>query len=292
MRITTLLILLLLIPFNLKAYGYGAKDPIVLGYKAIAKALAKKDWESVQKQIGKLKGQIGELKNMQGLDLQTSFDKAVKDKNKELLSSTWIKLTTETARSHLWWNLQEEISDRKKAKLRVQAIELFLKNILGNIIKNKDVKKYKRLLEVIKEMNKSLGNPGVFGVGKVAKDEKKFLELVLEFDGIIWETLPESAPKWLSNFIKIKKDDREKQALKLIKEALIQTKNAPSFSTRKESIDKIQTLLRYTKIKDWQELMQKTYSLMGSPKTDKKAEAKASKTFNSTIDKILEKIKN
>lgn len=270
------------------AYGYGAKDPLILGFKKLKTHLSKQDWKSIEKEIKTLEAQIKNIKKFFGEDLQKDFDEAVSSKDRKMLANTWVKLTAQTCRLHLWWNLQEGLKDEKavmkRCKSRVDSVNRLLKDILGAPIKANSPERHKKIALVVANLRECLGSPGIFGAAKVAPDAVKFLEKSLEFDDLLFKSFSHLKPEWVKNM-------SESKAKEMANTHLNSLKTAKDFNTRFIELSKALTALNVSKVKDWKKTFVKLYPLMGAPSEGKKSERAAHADFSKTIDALINILK-
>jgi hypothetical protein len=285
-KFMTFLVFSSLICFQSKglSYGYGIKDPLIIGLKSVKIRLKKKDWTGIAKDVKTLSPQIINAKKLYGLNIQEEFDKAVSNKDIGLLANTWINITANTCRLHLWWNLHEGLSNMKRSKPRIDSINRLFKDVLGKPVKKKDLALYKKIMTCMMELRASLGSPGAFGVGQVDPDINKFFDKYLEFQDLIFEAFPPIKSKGLEN---IKEDKASEQAI----EFLNKSKGAKDFLSRNNQLEKSLAALKLTKKINWKALFIKLYPLMGKPADDKEAEQPVDKNFSEVIDELVKTIK-
>ena len=166
-------VLLLLAIAKVNAYSYAAagKEPVIDGREAILVALEKNDFKRVQVELTTLNEELIYLKKEHDVDLIKPFAEALKQQDKQQIE----KLIDVALLEEIIRRLQgakKNLHDYQVAKVLVVKSNLFL-----NLLKPKlDTKNREQANVAINGLLKSIGNPGVFGVGQAPADEKVFSE--------------------------------------------------------------------------------------------------------------------
>lgn len=157
------MILVLLVALPLLSCPFDEEDSAVTidAYKAISKEVRSGDFEKAKEEILKQK----ELYEYFGKDIYSGLLKAVDDKNsdeiKKMLDRSMVLEIKE-----LLDKVETDFNSYKKARLLLIKAKKHLK------VLTKDKKTHK----LMKQMLKSLGNPGLMGMGKKEADKGLFLE--------------------------------------------------------------------------------------------------------------------
>lgn len=172
-KLILLPILLFLIASNATAYSYAAagKEPVIDGREAILVALANEDFKQVEAELSKLNEELIYLKNEHDVDLILPFENALKRQDKLKIEQLIdVALLEEIIRR--LEGAKTNLDDYQVAKVLVVKSKLFL-----DLLKPKLAAKESEQANVaINGLLKSIGNPGVFGVGLAPADEKAFVE--------------------------------------------------------------------------------------------------------------------
>jgi len=165
--------LLFLMVTNASAYSYAAagKEPVIDGREAILVALDKSDFKQVESELNKLNEELIYLKKEHDVDLIQPFENALKNQDKQQIE-TLIDVAVYEEIVRRLEGATTNLNDYQVAKVLVVKSKLFL-----DLLKPKLDSKYSEQASLaINGLLKSIGNPGVFGVGQEPADEKAFTE--------------------------------------------------------------------------------------------------------------------
>ncbi|MCP4326438.1 MAG: hypothetical protein GY951_03580 [Psychromonas sp.] len=170
-KLMLLPVLLLLMISNATAYSYAAagKEPVIDGREAILVAMQKGDFKQVDLELAKLNEELIYLKKEHDVDLIQPFKVALENRDKKQIEGLIdVALYEEIVRR--LEGATTNLNDYQVAKVLVVKSKLFL-----DLLKPKlDSNNSEQANLAINGLLKSIGNPGVFGVGQEPADEKAF----------------------------------------------------------------------------------------------------------------------
>jgi len=153
------------------AYSYAAagKEPLIEGREAILVAMQKSDFKVVETELFKLNEELLYLKNEHHVDLITPFENALKKQDKEQIDKLIdVALVEEIIRR--LDGAKTNLNDYQVAKVLVVKSKLFLDLLVVKL----NPQNSEQANVAINGLLKSIGNPGVFGVGKAPADNVAF----------------------------------------------------------------------------------------------------------------------
>ena len=164
-------LVLIFLSSQVSAYSYAAagKEPVIDGREAILTALSTQDYAVVASEVGKLSDELDYLKKEHNVDLQSDFDSAIAAKD----ASKIITLLDTAVYEEIIRRLdgaQANLNDYQIAKVLVVKSKLFLDLIAPKL----DDESRTQSTKAISGLLKSIGNPGVFGVGQAPADPDMF----------------------------------------------------------------------------------------------------------------------
>ncbi len=178
-------------------YGYGykqAEDPLLNGFKSAVVNGKAGDWEKVAIDIKGLDWQIVELKDELNKDLSPKLQGALASKDMQELAKYLANLVFLSIEQKFYWNNKEKLADYDKAKARLYSAEVYYDEILeGNVMKH-DKKNVTKLHEEIKdlfiEVRKTIGSPGLYGIGQKPPQPERFKDLTVEIEKRLLSVFP------------------------------------------------------------------------------------------------------
>ncbi|MGF1761974.1 hypothetical protein [Aliivibrio kagoshimensis] len=168
---TVIGLLLTLVSINGNAYSYAAagKEPVIDGREAILIALSAQDYTQVTSEVNKLSDELDYLKKEHNVDLQSAFERAIVAKDANAISALLDTAVYEEIVRRLD-GAQGNLNDYQVAKVLVVKSKLFLDLLSPNLSGELRLQSS----EAISGLLKSIGNPGVFGVGQAPADPTMF----------------------------------------------------------------------------------------------------------------------
>jgi len=155
------------------AYSYAAagKEPLIEGREAILIAMQKSDFKAVETELLKLNEELLYLKNEHHVNLIPAFKGALKKQDKEQIDKLIdVALFEEIIRR--LEGAETNLDDYQVAKVLVVKSKLFLDLLMPKLTPQNS----EQANIAINGLLKSIGNPGVFGVGKAPADNTAFNE--------------------------------------------------------------------------------------------------------------------
>ena len=154
-----------------QAYSYAAagKEPLIEGREAILLALNENDFKAATQGVIGLKKEFSYLLKEHQIDLFTPMQKALATQDTQAIKSILDRALEEEIVRRLD-GAEKNLGDYQVAKVLVVKSKLFLDLLLPNF----DEKMRTQANVAIQGVLKSIGNPGVFGVGQAPADAKAF----------------------------------------------------------------------------------------------------------------------
>lgn len=179
------------------AQGYAAylnnlvDDPVSNLYSNISLLMKSDAWEDIEKKLfeEKVKKQFEDLKKITQQNLLDDFKTGIEQKNKETIKNLLFRFYAETIQEKFYWNLKEGLKDLITTTVRLTIAKAFFSNVLAPRILEGDrqsqktetpTKEYETILGLFDECEIALGSAGVFGLGAVPPDTKRFREKALK----------------------------------------------------------------------------------------------------------------
>jgi len=165
------LMLALFLTAQAHAYSYSeaGKEPLIEGREALIGALLANDQKSAEQALELMIGELKQLEESMSLELISPLKTAVGKGQR----SNVIRLMNKTFAAEIKYRLNEaeaSINDYQKSKILVAKS----KHFLGTIIVELDDDDAEFAQDAINKCLKALGNPGVFGAGKVPASLEQF----------------------------------------------------------------------------------------------------------------------
>ncbi|GBF11473.1 hypothetical protein [Tepidibacillus sp. HK-1] len=175
--VASLLMMLMLvatfIPTNVNAYSYGSpnEDAIASAYTDMLAALSKepKDFAAVQNKLNEIKPEMVKEFGQEQVD---RIQKGIDDKDANLVIYE-MKVVIVRNIERRFINMGEIFDDYAQAKVLLAKAFANYEALSPEVIKA-DPELDQKIRNAFDEALASLGNPGLFGVGKVSSDRAKF----------------------------------------------------------------------------------------------------------------------
>lgn len=184
--LSMLVISLFLFSVQVQAYSYAAagKEPLIEGREAILVAMQASDFKVVKAELVKLNEELVYLKTEHHVNLITPFEKALEKQDKGQIDKLIdVALLEEIIRR--LEGAKANLNDYQVAKVLVVKSKLFLDLLMPKL----NAQNSEQANLAINGLLKSIGNPGVFGVGKApadsvafSKEKKKLLSALQQFN--------------------------------------------------------------------------------------------------------------
>ena len=171
--IRQLFVLFLSLLFSVSSYAYSyaaaGKEPVIEGREAILQALTVLDYASVSASVTSLNEEFTYLKNEHQVDLLTPMLEAIDNKDAEKVEALMDSAVVEEIIRRLD-GAEKNLNDYQVAKVLVVKSKLFLDLLAPKM----NGSQRKEATQAIQGALASIGNPGVFGVGKAPADPAEF----------------------------------------------------------------------------------------------------------------------
>ena len=172
------------------AYSYAeAVDPMVKVFQSAVIAARKGKWEEVSrladKGIAMQKGHIFEADG-----LAPRFNKTIKDRDISGTAELFANLVYITIREKLHENSKENFSNYKNAKARLKLARKSYIDVLDGNVKKRDKSRSSKILEQFNTALASIGNPGLFGLGKKEPDREGYNRAVEKIESLVTLSFP------------------------------------------------------------------------------------------------------
>ncbi len=167
------------------SYGYGelGEDPLIRMFKDIVKEAKKKEknWDNIAKLVHNSGHPIKTLDDFFKLNLSAKFEKALQDKNLQLLIKSGANLVFLSMMEKYELILRDDFKDFNFAKGRLALCEKYYKEIFQNNVLKSDRKNGTNLNEKItkslKDIQSTIGKSAKFGMGGIPPSRKQYEEL-------------------------------------------------------------------------------------------------------------------
>ena len=169
--LSMLVMSLFLFSVQVQAYSYAAagKEPLIEGREAMLVAMQTSDFKVVKAELVKLNEELVYLKTEHQVNLITPFEKALEKQDKGQIDKLIdVALLEEIIRR--LEGAKTNLNDYQVAKVLVVKSKLFLDLLIPKL----NAKNSEQANLAINGLLKSIGNPGVFGVGKTPADSVVF----------------------------------------------------------------------------------------------------------------------
>ncbi|GMT41848.1 MAG: hypothetical protein IEMM0002_0259 [bacterium] len=174
-------------------YSYAEKeDPVSVLFKSAVVAAREGRWDDVSdmavKGIEMQKGHI-----FQADSLAPLFDSAIAAKNVSKTAETFANLLYISIREKLHQSLNEDLKHYKNAKARLGLARKSYMDVLDGNVKKKDADRSRLIIEQFNAALKGIGNPGLFGIGKLKPDPAAYREAVKAIESLVIKSFPSFA---------------------------------------------------------------------------------------------------
>ncbi|WP_255458581.1 hypothetical protein [Aliivibrio sp. SR45-2] len=168
-----LFVLFLSLLFSVSSYAYSyaaaGKEPVIEGREAILQALTIPDYAAVSASVAGLNDEFTYLKNEHQVDLLTPMLEAIDNKDAEKIETLMDSAVVEEIIRRLD-GAENNLNDYQVAKVLVVKSKLFLDLLAPKM----NGSQRQEATQAIQGALASIGNPGVFGVGKAPVDPAEF----------------------------------------------------------------------------------------------------------------------
>lgn len=168
-----LFVLFLSLLFSVSSYAYSyaaaGKEPVIEGREAILQALTIPDYAAVSASVAGLNDEFTYLKNEHQVDLLTPMLEAIDNKDAEKIETLMDSAVVEEIIRRLA-GAEKNLDDYQVAKVLVVKSKLFLDLLAPKM----NGSQRQEATQAIQGALASIGNPGVFGVGKAPADPAEF----------------------------------------------------------------------------------------------------------------------
>lgn len=181
-RIALALVVAAFLPVSVSAKtGYGYKkseDPLILGVKKIILDARGGDWSSARGEWARLGWQFREFRDDLGIDIGGRMERAIRSQSMSDLAREISRLLYYAVVQKFLWNERERCERYVPAKSRVEAALFYYEEILSIGVRDHDRSRrseiHRRILDAFKSLRKSIGSPGLFGIGGREPDLQAF----------------------------------------------------------------------------------------------------------------------
>lgn len=175
------------------AYSYAEQeDPMAALFKSAVVAATEGRWDEVSKLAGEgIKMQKGHLFEAGRLD--SRFKSFIAGKDLSKTAETFANLVYLAICEKLHRNKKENLRDYKNAKARLRLARKSYMDVLDGNVKKQDAKRSAEILAQFGTALDSIGNPGLFGIGKKEPDPDEYEKSVKAIKSLIVESFPEFA---------------------------------------------------------------------------------------------------
>lgn len=176
-------------PLQSSAYSYAvAEDSMVLVFKQGIMAVQTGNWTEVQQQFEK--GVKLQDKHQFTADaLVPGFEQAVKAEDVSLVAEKLAHLVYLSIREKLH-DISKNTNDMSNNKSRLMLAQKAYVDVLDGNVKKKSPEISKAIFDQFEQVLESLGNPGLFGMGKKAPDPAKTKQAVVMIEEKVVSVFP------------------------------------------------------------------------------------------------------
>lgn len=179
--LTSRLVLALLASLVGPVFGYGytaEEDPLLASFRNALQAVRGEDWAQAAVELEASRWQLDELRDDFGVDFGPSLDAALHARDGRGFASAFANLVYLAALQKFLWNNKEALADFDAARARLISALAYYEEVLAGNVKRRDAATgtalHDELLELFEDARRSLGSPGLFGVGAEAADPEAF----------------------------------------------------------------------------------------------------------------------
>lgn len=181
---------LLLSSAPVHGYSYAeAEDEMALLFQSAVVAAKDGKWGEVsglaKKGIGMQKGHLFSADY-----LAPRFNKAVAEQNVSAAAETFANLVYISIREKLHRNSKDSFKDHKGAKARLNLARKSYLDVLDGNVKKQDPKRSSDILGQFDATLQSIGNPGLFGIGKREPDPAAYGRAVETIESLVMQSFP------------------------------------------------------------------------------------------------------
>ncbi|MFQ5431839.1 MAG: hypothetical protein ACE5EN_04955 [Nitrospinota bacterium] len=175
------------------AYGYAeAEDPMVKVFQSAVVAAKEGRWgevsELADKGIAMQKGHLFEADKLAPRIKESTVKKDVSKTAKQFANLVYLSI-----REKLHRNIKESFSDYKSGKARLRLARKAYIDVLDGNVKKQDAGRSRSILSQFDTALKSIGNPGLFGMGKKEPDKAGYEQAVNKIEALIVVSFPSFA---------------------------------------------------------------------------------------------------
>jgi len=168
-------------------YGYTREeDPLLKGVKRAILHARLNQWEKVEEDVERLSWQVEELREDIQVDIGPLLQKVVASRDLKELGKGLLNLVYLALIQKFFWNQKEKLTRYIPAKARLYSAEIYYQEILAPTVRRYDARTGKNLhreiTERFKSLPKTLGSPGLFGMGARPPDLESFQRLAREIE--------------------------------------------------------------------------------------------------------------
>ncbi len=172
------------------AYSYAEReDPMATLFKSAVVAATDGKWDEVSKLAGEgINMQKGHM--FEADKLAPRFKSFIARKEVSKTAETFANLVYLAICEKLHRNKKENLRDYKSAKARLRLARKSYIDVLDGNVKKQDAKRSAAILEQFGAALESIGNPGLFGIGKKEPDPAAYEKSVKAIKSLIVQSFP------------------------------------------------------------------------------------------------------
>ena len=187
--------MIIYLAFFLLGYGYTREeDPLLKGVKLAILHAKQKQWDKVGKDIKSLSWQIEELRGDIKVEIGPLLQEVVATQDLAQLGKGLLNLVYLALIQKFYWNQQERLTRYIPDKARLYSAELYYQEILAPTVRQYDAQTgrnfHREITDYFKYLPRTLGSPGLFGIGAKAPDLQTFSQQAREIEVRLKEIFP------------------------------------------------------------------------------------------------------
>ncbi len=160
-------------------YGYTAdEDPLLASFRSALQAVRAGDWQQAAQALEDSRWQLDELLDDFSLDLAPTLNEARDTQDARGFASAFANLVYLATLQKFLWNNKEELADFDAGRARLVSARAYYEEVLAGNVQSRDAatgtELHDELLALFEDARRSLGSPGLFGVGAEASDPAAF----------------------------------------------------------------------------------------------------------------------
>ncbi len=188
--LTLLMLLFLLKAGTAFAYSYAeAEDPMAQIFKEAVIAAKEGNWSAVSSLANK--GVSLQSNHIFKADFLTpQIENAVAEKKVSNVAGHFANLVYLSIKEKLHQNRKEQFSNYKNSKSRLQLARKSYLDVLDGNIKKNNPDASLQVINNFKSALTSIGNPGLFGIGKQEPDPNKYDQAVKNIEELVEKSFP------------------------------------------------------------------------------------------------------